>query len=396
VGILHGRLTWGDSDRAAIVGDGYAETSVRNDPTVRARRFRHTSGVLDLSEAYAAARAGPFTFTLGRGQEAWLGSGAESMVLSANGPAIDRLAVEFHTAHFEGRAIFGSLDDVVLDSALDSLTSTIGPQRVYRYIAGHELTWRPARVAEITIGETALISRGSQTVDFFYVNPFVPYQLAQHDTGRTGDDARDNLTAFAAVRLRAGPVTGAAELLVDDIQIDPSARLKTPDQLGYDLTLAAPVPLPVPATVSLEYERMDSYTYMRRFYNEVYQQYDQPLGSQLGPDADYGHLEGEVFARPWLRLAAGLGVWRRGLQRIYERPGQEATGNAGAPFPTNTPGHPVQTAVLGDASVQFLNAMLPITASVHVARIRDANNLPVGTSNYAQLQLTATYAFRYP
>ena len=79
---------------------------------------------------------------------------------------------------------------------------------------------------------------------------------------------RDNLTAFAAIRLRAGPVTGAAELLIDDIQIDAASRLKTPDQLGYDLTLAAPLPVSVPGTVSLEYERIDSYTYMRQFYND--------------------------------------------------------------------------------------------------------------------------------
>ena len=202
--------------------------------------------------------------------------------------------------------------------------------------------------------------------------------------------------AFAAIRLRAGRVTGAAELLIDDIQIDAASRLKTPDQLGYDLTLSMPVPVPMPSTLSLEYERMDSYTYQRQYYTAVYENYDQPLGSQLGPDADYGHVEADAFPRSWLRVAAGLGFWRRGLQRIYERPAQMATGHADAPFPTSAPGQPVQEAALGDASVQYLNAILPITASVQVARIRDANNLPVPTTNYAQLQLTATYALHYP
>ncbi len=400
VGLLHGRVTWGDSDRVAIVGDGYAESNVRNDPTVRARPFRtgsgNTSGVVDFSEAYATARAGVFSFTLGRGDEAWLGSGTESMVLSANGPPIDRVAAEFHTAHFEGRAIFGALDDVVMDSAQDSLSSTIGPQRYYRYIAGHELTWRPSNIAEVTIGETALLSRGVQTVDLNFVNPFLPYVITQHDTGQAGSQVLDNLMAFAAIRLRAGRVTGAAELLIDDIQIDAASRLKTPDQLGYDLTLSMPVPVPMPSTLSLEYERMDSYTYQRQYYTAVYENYDQPLGSQLGPDADYGHVEADAFPRSWLRVAAGLGFWRRGLQRIYERPAQMATGHADAPFPTSAPGQPVQEAALGDASVQYLNAILPITASVQVARIRDANNLPVPTTNYAQLQLTATYALHYP
>jgi hypothetical protein len=400
VGLVHGRLVWGDSDRVALVGDGYAETNVRNDPTVRARPFRtgagNTSGIVDFSEAYGTARAGVFTFTLGRGEEAWLGSGTESMVLSANGPPLDRIAADFHTAHFEGRAIFGTLDNVVMDSAQDSLSSTIGPQRYYRYIVGHELTWRPSRVAEVTLGETALLSRGAQTVDLSLVNPFIPYVISQHDTGEAGNQVLDNLTAFAAVRLRAGPVTGAAELLIDDIQIDAASRLTTPDQLGYDLTLSSPLPVAVPATVSLEYERIDSYTYERQYYTTVYENYDEPLGSQLGPDADYGHLEVEAFPRAWLRVAAGAGFWRRGLQRIYERPAQMATGHADAPFPTSAPGEPVQSAELGDASVQFLNPVLPIAATVQLARIQNANNVPLPAANYAQLQLTATYALHYP
>jgi len=400
VGLLHGRLTWGDSDRVAIVGDGFAESNVRNDPTVRARPFRtgsgNTSGIVDFSEAYATARAGVFTFTLGRGEEAWLGSGAESMILSANGPPIDRVAADFHTAHFEGRAIFGTLDNVTMDSAQDSVSSAFGPQLYYRYIAGHELTWRPSNFAELTLGETITLSRGAQTVDLAFVDPFIPYVITQHDSGQAANQVLDNVMAFAAIRLRAGRVTGAAELLIDDIQIDAASRLTTPDQLGYDLTLSTPLPVPMPSTLSLEYERIDSYTYQRQYYTAVYESYDQPLGSQLGPDADYGHLEAEAFPRAWLRVAGGLGFWRRGLQRIYERPAQMATGHADAPFPTSEPGQPVQLAGLGDASIQFLNAVLPITASVQVARIQNANNVPLPAAYYAQLQLTATYALHYP
>ena len=164
-------------------------------------------------------------------------------------------------------------------------------------------------------------------MDLNFVNPFLPYVITQHDTGQAGSQVLDNLMAFAAIRLRAGRVTGAAELLNDDIQIDAASRLKTPDQLGYDLTLSMPVPVPMPSTLSLEYERMDSYTYQRQYYTAVYENYDQPLGSQLGPDADYGHVEADAFPRSWLRVAAGLGFWRRGLQRIranlerFDRPG---------------------------------------------------------------------------
>jgi hypothetical protein len=84
------------------------------------------------------------------------------------------------------------------------------------------------------------------------------------------------------------------------------------------------------------------------------------------------------------------------LQRFYERPAQEATGHAGEPFPTNLPGEPVQSSVTGNASVQFLTAMFPITAQVIVARITNVNNVPTPATNYAQAQLYASYALHYP
>ena len=166
VATLRGRLTWGDGDVAAIVVDGFATTSYANNPTLSARVFRHTSGVVDFSEAYATARAGVFTFSLGRAPEAWLGDGTHSLVVNADGPAYNRLAVDFHTAHFEGRAIYGSLDDVVMDSAQDGFSSALGPQRFYRSIAGHSITWRPSTMIELTAGETALILAGLRPSTF--------------------------------------------------------------------------------------------------------------------------------------------------------------------------------------------------------------------------------------
>jgi hypothetical protein len=131
-------------------------------------------------------------------------------------------------------------------------------------------------------------------------------------------------------------------------------------------------------------------------YTNVYQNYNQPLGSEIGPDADYGMVAADTFLRGWLRLAADVGVWRRGLQRIYERPGQGPNGQANAPFPTTAPGRPVQTAAIADASMQLLTVGLPITARIQAARVHDTNYLPVGSANYLQAQLMATYAFRYP
>lgn len=398
VGILHGRLTYGDGadDHVVIVADGYAESNARNDPTDRADNFRSTKAAVDFSEAYVNARAGVVSFSLGREQEAWLGEGQNSLVLSANGPPIDRLAVEFHTAHWEGRAIVGELDKDVLTSAQDSLNSTVQPQDYYRFIYGHALTWRPDRLVEATIGETALISSGSNTLDLYYVNPFVPYIVTKSDTGRKSDAANDNLTFFTGLRLRPGPFTLRGELLIDDIQIDSKDRPHVPDQLGWQLGLSSPLPIGVPASFDASYERIDSYTYLAQFYNQVWQHYNVPIGSSLGPDADLWQASADAFVFHSIRLAGGVGYWRRGFFRITDRPGHNVVGAGEPPFPNSTATQPVQTAVLGNFSVQYINPIFPLTFRTNLADIKNANNTPSAAQLYAQVQVLLTYAFRYP
>ena len=56
----------------------------------------------------------------------------------------------------------------------------------------------------------------------------------------------------------------------------------------------------------------------------------------------------------------------------------------------------MQVATLAHASIQLLTAVLPVTGAIVLARIRNADNLPVRATNYARAQLYATYAFRYP
>jgi len=399
VGIGNARVSWGEDDKLAVVVDGYVESNSRNDPLVRAKQFRRTTAVIDFGEAYVAGRALGVTLSLGREREAWLSDafdGGESFMLGANGPPIDRLAADFRTTHFEGHVLFGSLDDVVLTPEQDSINTSFGPQHYYRWLAGHELTWRPSRVIELSAGETALLSRAAQGIDLYYVNPFVPYIMTQNDTGRTATEPRNNLTAFTAMRLHVGRATLGGQLLIDDIQIDAADRRVTPDQLGWDLMARAPLPIDRTSTVQLTYERVDSYTYQQPYYMEVWQYYNTPIGSELGPDADYAHVDADVFVTPRVRFAGGLGEWRRGLQRIYERPAQGPVGHAGVPFPTTVPGEPVQTATLGYLSAQLLTVVLPVTARIDLARIRNVNNAPAPAALYASLKLTARYAFRYP
>ncbi len=394
---LRARLTWEGGERVVGVVDAFAKSHTRNDPDIRSRALRRTTGVLDFSEAYIAGRAGPFVLSLGRSEEAWLGEGEESLVLSAHGPPIDRVVASVSTRRFEGRALVAVLDNIVLDTLRDALPSGTPPQRFYRTLVGHVLTWRPSDAIELSLGETALLSRGSRTLDLAYVNPLMVYVVTQNDSGRVGEDSRDNLTVFGAARVRRGGTLLTGELLVDDVQIDSKDRNVTPDQLGWWVRLSQAVPLFRPATLLADYRRIDSYTYSRGFYTEVYQHYDRPLGSELGPGADLLRGGADVWVTGKLRLAGGVSTWRHGALRIQQRPSVRASGHAGEPFPSTTPSRPaVQKALLADLSAQFLSVRLPLIFRVDAARVQNINNEPAPARTLLRAQFMGSYAFRYP
>ena len=376
VGIAHGRLTWGDgsAEQVVAVGDAYAQTGSRNDPTVRARQFRHTSGVLDFGEAYVSGRVGPFEGTLGRGEEAWLGEGRESLFLSANGPPLDRITASVSTHDVEARVLFGSLDDVVLDSAQDNIAGTQSIQRYYRYLAAGAITWRPTRVVEATVGTMAVLPAASRALDLFYVNPFNRSQ----DTTRTLVNVTNHVETFGALRLRAGVATFDGELLADQ-------QLKS-DHIGYLLSATTPLPTRMPVSLDATYERIGRDTYTSQYYASVSEHYGVPLGSVLGPDAELGKVGAEVFVAGPLRVAGDIGIWRRGRVRIDERPAQ----------PSTAPDSPEQRATIGDLAIQFLTPVVPVTLRFTGATITNANNVASPSSSYGQTQIIASYAFRYP
>jgi hypothetical protein len=224
------------------------------------------------------------------------------------------------------------------------------------------------------------------------------YQVTQHDVARGGSDYGDaNLTAFGGARATLGRATLHGEWLVDDIQIDAKDRKTYPNLFGWLFEGTYALPLPRPTVLGVQYRRIDSYTYSKKLYSEVYQQYDQPLGSELGPDADYARGYAELWGTGRLRLVGGIARWRHGAQRIDQRPSVDRKGHAGEPFPSVTAARPdVQRAWVGDAGVDWLDGVVPVSLTVELARVTNVDNLPAPAQNYGRLRLQVSYRFRYP
>lgn len=398
VGLARLRVKWDGGERIAAVVEATAQTHARNDPLTRARSFRTTSGILDFTEAYVNARLGRVLLSFGRAREAWLGEGEESTFLSAHGPPLDRFLATARWSRLEIRALFASIDDVVLTVEEDSLVAGTPPQRLHRMLAGHAFTIRPMRGWEVTLGETALLSRRGGGVDLAYANPLMLYLVTEHDTSYAGGSATgNNLTVFGSTRLQRGRFRAEAEIVVDDIQIDAEDRAVIPHQLAWRLTGTYGFAVPWPASVGVEYRRADSYAYMRRYYSEVYHQFNRPLGTELGPDAHLVRASADLWPTGRVRFAAGAGRWERGALRLTQRPAQAAFGHAGEPYPSVSEERPaVQEAWLGDASVEWLDPSFPVRLTVEFAQVDNVNNQAGESGNYLRAQLVASYRFRYP
>ncbi|HET7620780.1 MAG TPA: hypothetical protein VFK39_02650 [Gemmatimonadaceae bacterium] len=395
------RLSWSGGPKIMAVVDAYGQTDRRNDPLIRAKRFRSTSGALDFAEAYASGKLGPVVLSVGRGREAWLGDAgdpAESLVLSANGPPLDRILLDAQWTRFQFRALVGSVDDVVLTPSGDMIADSLGSQRWHRMLIAHALTYRPSSKLELTIGETGLIPRQGGGVALGFANPLMIYQVTQNDASPAGRrEGGVNLTAFGSVRASLGPASLQGDLMIDDIQIDSKDRKVFPDQIAFNVLGSVALPLPLPASAALQYRRAGSFTYLSWSYANSWQQYGQPIGSELGPDADLARLSGEVWPSGRLRLAAGVSRWRRGANRIDTRPVPSREGHAGETFPSTNASRPeVQRSWGGDLGVQWLGAVLPVTLRLEGARVENANNAAAATRTITRASLSATYRFRYP
>jgi len=391
------RGSWGASPRMVAVAEVYAQTSRRNDPTVRQRALRNTSGIVDFGETYINASLGRLDVSFGRNWYAWLGDGTESLALSANGPLMDRLELGIRWRVAETRAIVALVNDVTMTAPLDSLAAGTPDTRFHRWLYGHVLTIKPTTGLELTLGETLLSSRTTRGLDLAYANPLMAYVISQNDTGRTGSDPRDNLAVFGAVRAAIGRGHVGGELVVDDIQIDEADRERTADQLTWRVYGDFGLPVGVGSSLSAEYRRVDSYAYLRDFYTDVYQHYDKPLGSVLGPGADLLRLAGETWLGGEVRLSGGVGRWRQGALRIDQRPAQGPNDNADKPFPATSDARPeVQTALLADVRAERLAMRIPVSIQVQFARIDNAANVSAAAALYVRATVTGSYAFRYP
>ncbi|MBC7187983.1 MAG: hypothetical protein H5U38_13195 [Calditrichaeota bacterium] len=275
-------------------------------------REKRRLGGLNAAEcdyAFIECAGAWLTARFGRFKESWGPGDANSVWLSAWGPAYDGALVELRYRRFQFRALTAYLETVVDRSTKGN---------VHRYLATHMLTYGNGRTLWLGVGEGMLYAGVDRPLSIAYANPFMMYQEYERNA-RTNELSknRDNwfLTGwvewFPVRRLRTW-----AFLMIDDVQLD---REPIPDATGVRAG-ASYVLGPTAGVARYDYVRISTWTYRHQTPHINYVARGLPLGFRAGSDMDRHEASWTGFPLRYVTARAWLAYERRGELDIVQDP----------------------------------------------------------------------------
>jgi len=245
----------------------------------------------DQARAYFVGKLPWFEIQLGRDQARWGPGYRGSLTLSEQADVFDmiKLKVRFKT--------------LKLTYLHGFLNSGLGK----KYLAGHRLEVRLRPGLYLGFSETVVY--GGRGVEIMYLNPLIPYHIAEHHLG----DKDNNTMSFDITANIPRHFRFYAELFIDDY-----TSLENPFTYAGNKWAALLggfwiEPLGLKDTdLRLEYTRIEPYVYTHYEPINEYTNYDNILGHWLGPDADDLYLEANRRFSRDLKLGLFLEQGRRG------------------------------------------------------------------------------------
>jgi hypothetical protein len=191
-------------------------------------------------------------------------------------------------------------------------------RNVDRILYLHRVDWQPVDYLQMAISEAALVTGIERGLDARYANLLIPFFVTQEDEDEAGGvDVNVVINAEGLLLVPMGARIWG-NVFVQEFFIDAEKRENIGDQLAYKAGAAmAGDALGLPAfTVGLEYTRVDVFSYLHRGLNTNHTQFDVPLGTSLGPDADMAQGWISWRPRPGLRLTVDAMLRRDGERGV--------------------------------------------------------------------------------
>ncbi|MDZ7295211.1 MAG: capsule assembly Wzi family protein [candidate division KSB1 bacterium] len=259
----------------------------------------------DQAEAYVILQTLGAQVQIGRMQAHWGPGWRGGLLLSRNAPLFDAFRLTLPFKRFSFTAIHAFL------------TRMGGP----RYLAAHRL--EIALADWLTLAGSESVLYGGRDVEFSYLNPLMPYHVAEHHLG----DRDNNMLSFDMTAFPLAHIKVYGELLLDDMTLTKNPLRYYGNKFAFTIGghWVSPPGLPE-GVIRLEYTRVEPFVYTHYDSLNVYVHYDRIIGHWLGPDGDNVAMAAEY---QWSRdiFTQLLVQWRRtgqgGLWKPYPEGGSE-------------------------------------------------------------------------
>lgn len=219
----------------------------------------------DDASAYLVWKLPWLRMEFGRDRAQWGPGIRGSLMLSANNPRFDMLKLKIHFKGFRFTSIHGKLS-----SGLGS-----------KYIALHrlELTLFPW----LTISGSESVIYGNRGIEPAYVNPIMPYHVAEHHLG----DKDNNAMSFDVTAFPLHNHKFYFELFIDDFTTAKNPFTYYGNKFAFLTGWRWVAPMGIrDMDLQLEYARIEPYVYTHRDEINIYKNYDKSIGHWLGPNSD--------------------------------------------------------------------------------------------------------------
>ncbi len=157
------------------------------------------------------------------------------------------------------------------------LNNSLGP----KYLTGHRIDIRVLR--GLYVGGTETVIYGDRDVEMSYLNPLMPYHVAEHHLG----DKDNNTMSLDITLTRFAGIKAYAEFFIDDMTTAESLNRFYGNKFAFltGVHLASPLNIQ-DLDLRLEYSRVEPFVYAHHDSINIYSHYDKAIGHWLGPNSD--------------------------------------------------------------------------------------------------------------
>jgi len=241
----------------------------------------------DQAGAYFVLQLPWFQLELGKDGASWGPGYHGNLALSENTPLFDMIKLKTRFSRFRFTYLHGFL------------RSKFGR----KYIAAHRLELMVKPGLYLAGSETVIY--GGRGLEFEYLNPLMPYHVAEHHLG----DKDNNAMSFDITISLIDNYKFYGELFIDDFTLSENPFTYFGNKFAFQVGGFLTNPLGLrDLQLRLEYTRVEPFVYTHRDSINTYLHYDKIIGYWLGPNADDLFLKADYQPMRDVRLSF---LWER-------------------------------------------------------------------------------------